>query len=581
MVEAVPMIMIFAGIAVFGIIAVPPMLHNVDTGANIIEQLFDVNSTNSTNNDILVFDSVSGLWDSVDIEQFLTNQTKGHLNVGGGAEVFKDENSTDARFRTIIGSGGIGVVQNENTISIITGAGGGPPALAAIAKDNATNVVYNATSDGPLLTIVGDGISITNSSSILFSLNATVGRLNDVFTENLDENQLLFFNITSGNFENEPVSSLIGLKDTTFPAEESTVDDLTGVDCVNAIVYDFFDNIDVNEYRRDVVEFCANSDTDDNITWLYIVPKFYSTDKNFNFRLLWSDDNSAAGAFMQNTANDCEESIGPLGPAGDVTCTSTDIELHAENIVEADDNDISAYRYTGVTIPQGATILDARIQYHVDQTNPDVPIVVVFHGEDVDDSAVLTSANFDISSRTNTTASVSWSVPDWVSVSDEGAAQLTPDLSSIVQEIVDRLGWVSGNDMTIMLNDWVDCTATSCPVNFGKRHAEAAEGEAANSPELIVSFSTGAAGPVCFEFSLMAVQTTELLDGAFTARDTQCINRSGLDQLSITEFTVNATDHQFTAEDLVFLRIHRPNDFVVNDFEGDVYVLSGELQWLN
>jgi len=579
MVESIHVIMILAGIAMFGAIAIPPFLHNVDTGANIIDQLFDVDTANSTDNDILIFNN--GTWFTGNITQFLENETKSHLNVGGGAEVFKDENLTDARFRTLVGGGGVSVVQNADTISIVTGGGGpnGSAALQAVAQGVSSNVVYNATNDGPVLTVVGDGISITPSASVLFAINASVGRLNDVNVTAVDQNQFLIYNSTSNAFENKPISRLLLLKNVYFNAEEATVDDMTGTNCVNDITYDFFDNTDVNEYRRQVVEFCANSDPDDNLTWLYTVPPFYE-ERDFKFKLFWSDDNSEAGAYMASTSEDCEESIGPIN-TGDVTCSSSDLELHAENIVEADDNDIVGMRFTGVTIPNAATITDARIQFHVDSTNPDEPIIVVFRGEDVDDSAVLTSADFDLSSRTNTTASVQWDVPDWVNTHDEGAAQLSADLSTIIQEIVDRGGWVSGNDITIMINEWVGCTVASCPVNFGERHAESEEGESGNQPEITITFSTGGAGPVCFEISLLVVSNAGLLDAAFTARDTVCINRSGLDQLSTTEWIVLETDHQFEAEDLVMIKIHRPDDFVINDYESDVYVLGGALEWID
>ena len=135
--------------------------------------------------------------------------------------------------------------------------------------------------------------------------------------------------------------------------------------------------------------------------------------------------------------------------------------------------------------------------------------------------------------------------------------------------------------MTIKLTEWIGCTPTSCPTNFGERHAESLEGEAANAPELSISFDTGGGEgmPVCFEFSLTALQDTQLLDDSFIARQTVCENRSGSDRLSINEFNVNVTSHQFAPEDLVFFRIVRPDNFVPNDFEGNVFVLGGELQW--
>jgi len=506
-----------------------------------------------------------------------------HVNIGGGAEVFKNETAGLSTWRTLVGDGGVTVIENPETITIRTG--GGPPsqaALQAIARGTPGNVIYNATTDGNLITVIGDGIAITNSSSLVFTINSTIGRLNDVNTTDLDENQFLIFNVTSQNFENRPISALLKLTDKYFNAEEATVDDISGVTCLNDVTYSFFDNLDIHEYRRQAVEFCPDSETDDNITWLYVVPEFYIP-SDFKFRLFWTDDDTGAGSFMQRIPTDDDDAeqsrpAGPLTP-GDMSLGSSDLELHCENCVETDDHDLIGMRWTNVIVPNAATIINATIQFHVDSTDPDEKLVVRFKGHDIDNAPIFTNTDFDISSRTNTTAFVDWDVPDWVSVSDEGPAQLTPNLATIVQEIVDRPGWLSGNAMVIKTTDWPNATGT----NIGMRHAESRDGESGSAPELRIDFSTGGGGtpPVCFEISIMTLANTQAMDGVFTARDTVCVNRSGTDNLSITEFTVDAVDHEFSAEDVVIIRIHRPDDFVVNDFESEVFVFGGELQWLN
>ena len=47
--------------------------------------------------------------------------------------------------------------------------------------------------------------------------------------------------------------------------------------------------------------------------------------------------------------------------------------------------------------------------------------------------------------RPRTAASVAWAPPAWTTVGDAGAAQRTPNLATVVQEIVNRPGWASGN----------------------------------------------------------------------------------------------------------------------------------------
>jgi len=141
-----------------------------------------------------------------------------------------------------------------------------------------------------------------------------------------------------------------------------------------------------------------------------------------------------------------------------MSLVSSDLELHFEG-----SDDYVGMRWTGVTIPPGAIITNARIQFHVDE-NPNDPNPVTlnfagqliadlnFAGQLIADAPAFTTTAFDITDRTNTVADVSWAVPTWVATDDELPAQLTPDLSTIVQEIVNQGGWASGNAMVIMIN---------------------------------------------------------------------------------------------------------------------------------
>jgi len=64
-------------------------------------------------------------------------------------------------------------------------------------------------------------------------------------------------------------------------------------------------------------------------------------------------------------------------------------------------------------------------------------------------------------------------------VGEAGVAQQTPEISAIIQDIVDRPGWASGNSLVIII------TGT------GLRTAEAFEGAAAGAPLLHVEYDAG------------------------------------------------------------------------------------------
>jgi len=163
--------------------------------------------------------------------------------------------------------------------------------------------------------------------------------------------------------------------------------------------------------------------------------------------------------------NDAEESAN-----GWVKLSSTALELTgnwADQIVGT--------RFTGVTIPQGATIVNAYLQFNVDRPAL-APTVLTIQGQAIDEASAFTSARKDISSRTRTGAIVNWSPEPWLVVGASGPNQQTPDLSSVIQEIVNRPGWVSGNSLAIII------TGT------GNRVAESFDGSQAGAPLLHVEY---------------------------------------------------------------------------------------------
>jgi hypothetical protein len=132
-------------------------------------------------------------------------------------------------------------------------------------------------------------------------------------------------------------------------------------------------------------------------------------------------------------------------------------------------------RFRSVAVPQGATIVAAWVQLEVDETGTG-STALILRGEAQNDAAVFATATGNVSSRTRTTASVSWSPAGWSPVGVAGAAQRTPSLVPVIQEIVNRPGWVSGNALALIV------TGT------GKRVAVAFDGKPAGAPLLHLEF---------------------------------------------------------------------------------------------
>jgi len=71
---------------------------------------------------------------------------------------------------------------------------------------------------------------------------------------------------------------------------------------------------------------------------------------------------------------------------------------------------------------------------------------LTIYGEDVDDAAAFAASSYNISGRSLTTASVLW----YSAIGLGTGVKTSPDFKSVVQEIVDRAGWNSGQDMVVI-----------------------------------------------------------------------------------------------------------------------------------
>jgi parallel beta helix pectate lyase-like protein/K319-like protein len=113
-------------------------------------------------------------------------------------------------------------------------------------------------------------------------------------------------------------------------------------------------------------------------------------------------------------------------------------------------NQTVGLRFTGVTVPAGATIIRAYIQFEAEATQSEATSLIL-RGEAADDPATFASTDGGISSRPRTAASAIWSPPAWTVMGEAGLGQRTPDLEHVIQEIVDRPGWASGNAIAILI----------------------------------------------------------------------------------------------------------------------------------
>ncbi|MEP7136823.1 MAG: family 16 glycosylhydrolase [Chloroflexota bacterium] len=150
---------------------------------------------------------------------------------------------------------------------------------------------------------------------------------------------------------------------------------------------------------------------------------------------------------------------------------SSDLEL-----VYDVNNQVVGMRFVNVTIPKGAVITNAYLQFKVDETSSTTTPLTI-RGEASPNAVAFTTAIRNLSSRLKTIKAVGWSPLAWLALKAAGTAQRTPNLAGIVQEIVNQSGWASGNSLVMII------TGSS------KRVAEAYEVNPAGAPLLHIEYT--------------------------------------------------------------------------------------------
>ena len=160
-------------------------------------------------------------------------------------------------------------------------------------------------------------------------------------------------------------------------------------------------------------------------------------------------------------------------------------------------------RFTGIQVPPGATIASAHLRFNAvapdaGNNNAD-PANFTFQAEAADNAATFSASAYNITSRPRTSAAVTWTPAAWTS----GALVDSPDLATVVQEVVRRPGWVSGNSLAIIIR----CADGVAPIVCGSRTAASWDAGAQVAPVLHVEWDA----PPPSGFSVVSAPQPELL----------------------------------------------------------------------
>ncbi len=185
------------------------------------------------------------------------------------------------------------------------------------------------------------------------------------------------------------------------------------------------------------------------------------------------------------------------GPNGTVDLNSSDIEL-----VEDQDAQTIGLRFRNITIPKGATVTKAYIQFTTDEEKSGTTSLQI-KGQQIGDAPIFRTIDTDISERATTDASVSWNPEAWESVGEARAAQRTPNLKTIVQEIINGTDWAPANAMAFIIR------------GSGERTAESYDGDRDKAAVLHITFKSPKNNSETNQDTAFVAETTENTDTRF------------------------------------------------------------------
>jgi hypothetical protein len=101
-------------------------------------------------------------------------------------------------------------------------------------------------------------------------------------------------------------------------------------------------------------------------------------------------------------------------------------------------------------VPHGAHIVRAYVQFTVDNPQTGATALMI-EGEASDNALTFGSSKHNIVNRLRTFNHVAWTPTSWPTKGTAGIDQQTPDLSAVIQEIVDRSGWASSQGLALIV----------------------------------------------------------------------------------------------------------------------------------
>ncbi len=194
-------------------------------------------------------------------------------------------------------------------------------------------------------------------------------------------------------------------------------------------------------------------------------------------------------------SDDAEETY----PDGVFNVGSSDLEIGTEyggaNLV--------GLRFNSIQIPRGAKIIDAYLEFTMDDDISSSHTRTFIYAEDNPSPVTFsTNSNGLVSDRVRTSFTVDWIIDPWTSPGDKDRS---PEVTELVQHLVNNNDWNSGNSMVFILD------------GYGKRYAQSFEKSGGVPAKLHVEFeSVDATLTQFFPVAAAEDDVNELPDGTIS-----------------------------------------------------------------
>lgn len=172
---------------------------------------------------------------------------------------------------------------------------------------------------------------------------------------------------------------------------------------------------------------------------------------------------------VAQSSDDAEEG----SPTAPVYLDSSDLELTFDPDI-AQTNQTVGVRFTQVRIPRQVTVTRAYLEFVIDEVSVETTTLQI-SGAATANAPPFATTPADLSQRRHTAAAVAWSVvPAWTTV---GAVVRTPDLTPLVQELINHPDWNAGNALAFLIQ------------GTGRRTAVAFDGNPQAAPLLHIEYT--------------------------------------------------------------------------------------------